>query len=114
MPQKNALPHTEEGPLDEQEPCTENHVADLDEGARRFLSMFSTVRGKVEDLARAESDLKRFELSIDQERKRLQKSVESAKVALKNARIQVGVELEKVDAAGFSKAYQLIKDENAR
>lgn len=97
----------------EEATCTESHVDDLDEGSRRFLSMFSTVRSKVEDVAKAESDIKRFELSIEQERKRFQKQLESAKVALKNARVQVGVELSKVDQAGFSKVAQLIKDDNA-
>jgi hypothetical protein len=89
-----------------------DHVSDLDEGAKLFLSTFATIKGKVDDLARAESDIKRFELSIESERKRLQKNLENAKVGLRNARVQMGVELSKVDAPGFGKVAQMIKDDN--
>ena len=105
--------HTTDGADAAPEECKEQHLADLDENAKRFLSMFSTIRGKIEDLARAESDLRRFELSIEQDRKRLQKTLESAKLGLRNARIQMGVELEKLDAPGFSKITDLIKGREA-
>jgi len=90
--------------------CSEHHVADLDEATKRFLSTYSTIRGKIDDLARAESDIKRFELSIEQERKRLQKTLDSARLALKNARVQIAVELSKLDAAGFGQIADLVKN----
>lgn len=89
--------------------CQEQHLADLDASAKCFLATFSTIRGKVDDLARAESDLKRFELSIEQDRKRLQKNLEAAKLALRNARVQMAAELEKLDASGFSKITEFVK-----
>lgn len=89
--------------------CEEQHVADLDEHIRRFMSTFGTIRSKLQDLERAESDIKRFELSIEQERKRLQKSLETAKEGLRGARVQMAVELAKLDAAGFSEVAQLVK-----
>jgi len=89
-----------------------DHLSDLDELTRRALSMFSTIRGKVGDLERAESDIKRFELSIESERKRLQKNLESAKGALRNARVQMGVELAKVDQAGFEQVAKILKEAN--
>lgn len=89
-----------------------DHLSDLDETARRFLSTFSTIRSKIDDLARAESDIKRFELSIEADRKRLQKTLEGAKLALKNSRIQMAAELSKLDAAGFSAAAEAIKAVN--
>src|SRR5574339_214350 len=89
--------------------CSEQHVADLDEAAKRFLTTFSTIRSKIDDLARAESDIKRFELSIEQDRKRLAKTLETAKVALRNARVQMAVELSKLDGAGFAKIADQVK-----
>lgn len=103
---------TDDQQIDEVE-CEDQHVADLDDGSRRFLSTFATIRSKVEDVARAQSDIQRFELSIDGERKRLQKQVVAAQLALRNARIQIGTELAKVDAAGFEKVLQIVKDANA-
>jgi hypothetical protein len=97
---------------EEVEECTEQHLADLDGQARAFLSTFTTIRSKITDLERAESDLKRFELSIESERKRLAKQVEGARLALRNARIQMAVELAKTDGVGFTKAADLIKEEN--
>jgi hypothetical protein len=103
---------------DEEQPeadsdCGEQHVIDLDDGSKRFLSMFATIRSKVDDLARAQSDAQRFELSIEGERKKLQKRIEESKLSLRNARIQVGVELAKVDEIGFSKILEMIKVDNA-
>ena len=107
MPQEETEPETEV----EEETCEKgDHLSDLDEVTQRFISMFSTVRSKIEDLARAESDVKRFELSIESERKRLQKMLETAKVSLKNARIQMAAELAKADTAGFSKIAELVKE----
>ena len=42
----------------------------------------------------------------------LQKHLEGAKLALRNARIQMAVELQKVDGIGFTKAADLIKEAN--
>jgi len=95
---------------DEVEVCTLAHLEDLDAQAKQYLATFSTIRGKVDDLTRAESDLRRFELSIEQERKRLQKTLEAAKLSLRNARIQMGVELAKVDPVGFSQISELVKN----
>jgi len=107
------MPHTEMvGDEEDEETCGRDHLEDLDEPIKRFMSVFSTIRSKNDDLVRAESDIKRFELSIEQERKRLQKTFEAAKVALRNARVQMGVELAKVDAVGFAKVSQMIKDDN--
>ena len=92
--------------------CAEQHVADLADSTKRFMSVFMTIQNKTEDLARAESDIKRFELSIEADRKRLQKTLEGAKLGLRQARIQMGAELAKLDVAGFSKMAQLLKDEN--
>jgi hypothetical protein len=103
----------DEQPDIDQEECDEQHVTDLDDGSKRFLSMFSTIRSKVDDLARAQSDAQRFELSIEVERKKFQKRVEDSKLALRNARVQIGVELAKVDEIGFSKILELIKGDNA-
>jgi hypothetical protein len=109
---KNA-PQTEMvGDEEVEEVCNEQHLADLDATTNAVLTTFSTIRSKTDDLVRAESDIKRFELSIEQERKRLQKTFEAAKVALRNARVQMGVELAKIDAAGFAKVSQMIKDDN--
>lgn len=118
MPQKGEYEpddiSTAEGDVAQEDgACEDQHVADLDDGSKRFLSMFATIRSKVDDLARSQSDIQRFELSIDGERKRLVKQVETAKLALRNARIQIGAELAKVDAAGFEKVLQIVKDANA-
>jgi hypothetical protein len=101
--------HTDLGPEEKEVDCQEDHVADLDEPTRRFLSTYSTIRSKIDDLARAESDVKRFELSIEQDRKRLQKTLEAARLALKNARVQMATELGKIDAAGFAEVANIIK-----
>lgn len=93
--------------------CKLPHVDELDEPTKRFMSVFATIRSKNEDLARAESDIKRFELSIESDRKRLQKTLEAAKVGLRNARVQMAVELEKLDAAGFTNVSKVVKDLNA-
>ncbi len=61
-----------------QEECKLTHVDELDDATRRFMSVFATIRSRGEDLGRAESDIKRFELSIEADRKRLQKSLEAA------------------------------------
>ena len=92
--------------------CDEQHVNDLDDQAKAFLSTFTTIRSKITDLERAESDLKRFELSIESDRKRLAKQLEGAKLALRNARIQMAVELTKVDGVGFTKAAEVVKEGN--
>ncbi len=92
--------------------CEKNHLDELDDQAKAILSTFTTIRSKIEDLSRAESDFKRFELSIELERKRLTKAIESAKGALRNARVQMAVELQKVDGVGFTKAADLIKEIN--
>ena len=96
----------------EVEVCDQNHIEDLDAQAKTFLSTFTTIRSKIDDVTRAESEVKRFELSIDGERKRLQKTLEAAKLGLKNARIQMAVELQKVDGVGFTKAAELVKEVN--
>lgn len=101
--------HTEEE--EAEEVCTEQHLADLDDQAKAFLSTFTTIRSKITDVERAESDLKRFELSIEADRKRLQKQLETAKLGLRNARIQVVVELSKVDGH-FVKVSELVKEAN--
>ena len=95
-----------------EEACTEQHLADLDDQAKAFLSTFTTIRSKITDLERAESDLKRFELSIEADRKRLQKQLDSARLALRNARIQMAVELSKVDGGGFGRVAEVVKEEN--
>lgn len=95
-----------------EEACEKNHIDDLDDQAKAFLSTFTTIRSKIADLERAESDLKRFELSIEADRKRLQKQLDGAKLALRNARIQMAVELTKVDGIGFTKAAELVKEGN--
>ena len=95
-----------------EEPCKKDHVEELAEPTKRFMSVFMTIQNKTEDLARAESDIKRFELSIEADRKRLQKTLEGAKLGLRQARIQMGVELAKLDASGFSKISQMLKDDN--
>lgn len=110
MPQKAAdqgddLTDNDNAPAE----CQEQHLDDLDQGAKTVLSTFATIRSKIDDLARAESDIKRFELSIEQDRKRLQKALEAAKTALRNARVQMATELAKVDAAGFAQAAELVK-----
>lgn len=92
-------------------PCKKNHLEELDDQAKIFLSTFSNIRSKIEDLARAESDIKRFELSIESERKRLQKQCDAAKLGLRNARVQVVVELQKVDGH-FTKVAELVKEAN--
>ena len=97
---------------DDIEPCKESHVGDLDAQTKQILSTFSTIRSKISDLERAESDLKRFELSIEQDRKRLAKQRDTARQALRNARVQMAVELQKVDGIGFAKAADLIKEAN--
>ena len=88
----------------------ENHCASF--GASMSGNLFTTIRSKIDDVTRAESEVKRFELSIDGERKRLQKTLEAAKLGLKNARIQMAVELQKVDGVGFTKAAELVKEVN--
>lgn len=103
----------DEPPAEGQDECNEHHVADLDPAAKLFLTTFTTIRSKIDDLVRAESDLKRFELSLEAERKRLQKNLESAKLSLRNARIQMGAELAKADPAGFTKIDQAIRDHNS-
>lgn len=107
-------PETEldEDLIGEEVVCDQRHLDDLDDQAKAFLSTFTTIRSKITDLERAESDLKRFELSIESERKRLAKQLESAKLALRNARIQMAVELQKVDGAGFAKAAEVVKEGN--
>jgi hypothetical protein len=95
-----------------EEVCEKNHLDDLDDQTKAFLATFSTIRSKISDLERAESDLKRFELSIEADRKRLQKQLEGAKLALRNARVQIAVELQKVDGAGFAKVADLVKEAN--
>jgi len=109
MPHDTELDPEEEG----EESCGRNHTDELDEQTKAALTTFATIRGKVEDLARAESDPKRFELSIESERKRLQKNLESAKLSLRNARIQMAAELAKVDAAGFSHVASDMKKQEA-
>jgi hypothetical protein len=111
------MPREELGPDDElateEEACDKgDHISDLDEHTKRFLSTFSTIRSKVDDVARAESDIKRFELSIEAERKRLQKNLDSAKLGLRQARIQMAVELAKVDAPGFGAVAEVVKEGN--
>jgi len=103
---------TEQFEEEVEEVCTEQHLADLDDQAKTFLSTFTTIRSKITDLERAESDLKRFELSIEADRKRLQKQLDGARLALRNARIQMAVELTKIDGIGFTKAADLIKEGN--
>lgn len=103
---------TEQFEEEAEEVCTEQHIADLDDQAKAFLSTFTTIRSKISDVERAESDLKRFELSIEADRKRLQKQVESSKLALRNARIQMAVELQKVDGVGFTKAADIVREGN--
>lgn len=103
---------TEQFEEEAEEVCTEQHLADLDDQAKAFLSTFTTIRSKISDLERAESDLKRFELSIESERKRLAKQLDSAKLALRNARVQMAVELTKVDGVGFAKAAEVVKEGN--
>jgi hypothetical protein len=97
---------------EEADVCTQTHVEELDDQAKQMLSTFSTVRSKLQDLERAESDIKRFELSIEADRKRLQKQLEAAKLGLRNARIQMAVELQKVDGTGFTKAADVVKEAN--
>jgi hypothetical protein len=97
---------------DEELACDEQHVADLDDQAKVMLSTFTTVRSKIQDVLRSEAAIKSFELSIEADRKRLQKSLEAAKLGLRNARVQMAVELEKVDGIGFMKAADLIKEAN--
>lgn len=107
-------PHTEmAGEEVEEVDCKDDHVADLDEHTRRFLATFTTIRSKIDDLSRSESDIKRFELSIESERKRLQKNLDAAKISLRNARIQMGAELAKLDANGFAQISDLIKSREA-
>jgi len=103
---------TEQVEEEAEEVCTEQHLSDLDDQAKAFLATFATIRSKISDLERAESDLKRFELSIEADRKRLQKQLDGARLALRNARIQMAVELTKVDGVGFTKAAELVKDGN--
>jgi len=103
---------TEEVDQEVEEVCTEQHLSDLDDQAKDFLATFATIRSKISDLERAESDIKRFELSIETDRKRLQKQLEGARLALRNARIQMAVELTKVDGVGFSGAAEVIKEGN--
>ncbi len=103
---------TEQVEEEAEETCTEQHLSDLDDQAKIFLSTFTTIRSKITDLERAESDLKRFELSIESERKRLVKQLEGARLALRSARIQMAVELTKTDGAGFAKAAEVIKEAN--
>lgn len=111
MPDPNdETPHTEMVDEAVEVECEKDHVEDIDSDAKVFLTTFETVRAKLEDLARAESDIKRFELSIEADRKRLQKQLESAKIGLRNARVQMGAELAKLDTVGFSNAAKLIKE----
>lgn len=112
MPLKENQTDDEVPEVDEEE-CVEQHVADLDAAAKLFLTTFTTIRSKIDDLSRAHSDLQRFELSLEAERKRLQKNLESAKLSLRNARIQMGAELAKTDPAGFTKIDQLIREHNS-
>lgn len=113
MADHNDLPHTEMVGEDEADlACEKDHVEDIDSEAKIFLSTFSTIRSKLDDVARAESEIKRFELSLEAERKRLQKQLEAAKTGLRNARVQMGVELGKLDAAAFSKISQMLKEGN--
>lgn len=111
MPNENN-PDLDEPIIDEEVECGQQHLDDLDDQAKQMLSTFSTVRSKIQDLERAESDQKRFELSIESERKRLQKTVDAARLGLRNARIQMAVELQKVDGVGFAKAADLVKEAN--
>jgi len=97
---------------EDEEACTKNHIEELDDQAKNLLSTFTTIRSKITDLERAESDLKRLELSIEADRKRLQKQLEAAKLGLRNARIQMAVELQKIDGVGFTKAADLVKEVN--
>lgn len=103
---------TEQFEEEVEEVCTEQHLVDLDDQAKAFLSTFTTIRSKISDLERAESDLKRFELSIEADRKRLAKQLDGARLALRNARIQMAVELTKVDGIGFAKAAEIVKEGN--
>lgn len=91
--------------------CEEQHLADLDDQTKAFLSTFTTIRSKITDVERAESDLKRFVLSIEADRKRLQKQLETAKLGLRNARIQIVVELSKADGH-FTKVAELVREAN--
>jgi hypothetical protein len=111
MANQDEHPHTEMVSDEEEEvACTKNHVEELDAPTKVIMSVFATIRSRIDDLIRAESDLKRFELSIEQERKRLSKTLENAKVGLRNARVQMAAELEKADSAGFAKAAALVKE----
>ncbi len=112
MPDLNETTHTEKVEVEDEleVDCEKDHVEDIDKDARIILSTFSTIRSKMEDVARAESDLRRFELSIDAERKRLQKNFEGAKAGLKGARVQMAAELAKLDAVGFGKVAQIVKE----
>ena len=92
--------------------CEKGHLDELDDQTKAFLSTFTTIRSKISDLERAESDLKRFELSIEAERKRLAKQLDSAKLALRNARIQMAVELQKTDGVGFTDVANIVKERN--
>lgn len=112
-PREETDPANALGDVVQEEECQEQHVSDLDEAAKRFLTTFSTIRSKIDDLARAESDIKRFELAIEQDRKRLAKTLEAAKAALRNARVQMAVELSKLDGAGFSKIADQVKNMEA-
>jgi hypothetical protein len=112
--QRPAGEETEQFEEEAEEVCTEQHLADLDDQAKAFLATFTTIRSKITDVERAESDLKRFELSIEADRKRLQKQLDGARVALRNARIQMAVELAKADEVGFSKAAEIVKEGNGR
>ena len=101
---------TEQVQDEEEVECSEAHLADLDETTRRFLQIFSTIRSKLQDMERAQSDISRFALSIEQQRKQLEKNLDSASTALKNARIQMSVELGKLDPNGFTVMTQLLKE----
>ena len=111
MPRKDTDPD-HDGELETiEETCKQgDHLSDLDAQTKLFISVFATVRSKTEDLARARSDAQKFELSIEAERKRLQKNLENAKLGLRNARVQMSVELAKVDPVGFEKVAQLVKE----
>lgn len=113
MPQ-NKGEGTEQDEQAEEEVCDKgDHLSDLDEQTKCFLATFSTIRSKVNDVSRAESDLRKFELSIESERKRLQKNIDSAKLGLRNARVQMVVELTKVDGHGFTAVADIIKGGNS-
>ena len=85
--------------LDECDDCAKRIPEPLSEQVTRIQQIVLTMERKRRELAVAISNENRFKISIQQGVKDHRKAVESAEESLANAKVQLGVEIRKLDAA---------------